>query len=116
MEPTLKEERAMAAFEDALDAKLKPYGGEVAKCYNCGRLANVNDWDLVPDPAMNGATDLMVCRAADCGATDVKVLDRMEAADEFGLLDQGPDEPDWDAMNDAKRDRDWDRDHYGPWD
>lgn len=116
MDPTLKEERAMAAFEDRLDAKLIPYGGEVAKCYGCGRLAGVNDWDLVPDPTMGNATDLMICQDPTCRSTDVKVLDRMEAADEFGLLDTGPDEPDWDAINDARRDRQWERDQYGPWD
>lgn len=101
MEPTLKQERALDAVEDAIQAFRDRFGGgDVFRCYGCGRTAGSNDWTLEPDPAMKGAADRLVCP---CGNhDDVGELTRTDILADLGAFQDAP-EPDWDALNDQRR-------------
>ena len=64
MEPTLKQERALDAVEDAIQAFRDRFGGgDVFRCYGCGRTAGPNDWtdkvEFTPEQAEKHAAEVI---------------------------------------------------------
>lgn len=75
-----REEYAAERFEDAIDAALKLYDGQIPFCCNyCGQF--------------DTRSELVVCTA--CGSKDVNTnLSRMEFAELIGLMDSPPEKDD----------------------